>query len=398
MSFIEEHPHVRWVAPAAVLALVAGGATLTSAQADQGLAAKTAEQLLVDLQGSTEDSFSGTVATKVDLGLPALPDQGGGTTSFEGLASGAHTLRVWADGAQRQRVTLLGDGGEAAMVRDGRTMWLWNAQEQTATRAALPTEATPAQARARAAAHAKKARASASAGQLPSTPQEAARYVLDRIDPSTRVTTNGSATVAGRAAHELVLTPRAGDSLVRQVAIDVDAQTSMPLRVRVTSAATGSSAIDVGFTSLDLDAPAASIFAFTPPLGATVETAEREAGAETSSATPKAAAAKDTAAKPQVVGTGWSAVAVQRLPADAARALAPGAPGGAAGDDARANDAMSFLENLPVTSGDWGSGRVVEGTLFSAILTTDGRLAVGAVPADRLQAALTTTAKTSAAR
>ena len=39
-----------------------------------------------------------------------------------------------------------------------------------------------------------------------------------------------------------------------------------------------------------------------------------------------------------------------------------------------------MLEALPTTSGAWGTGRVLSGTLFSAILTDDGRIAIGAVP------------------
>ena len=51
-------------------------------------------------------------------------------------------------------------------------------------------------------------------------------------------------------------------------------------------------------------------------------------------------------------------------------------------------DAAALLESLPRTSGTWGSGRVLNGTLFSAILTDDGRIAIGAVTPQTLGAAL----------
>ena len=41
----------------------------------------------------------------------------------------------------------------------------------------------------------------------------------------------------------------------------------------------------------------------------------------------------------------------------------------------------TVLEALPKVSGDWGSGHVLRGTLFSALLTDDGRVVVGAVAA-----------------
>ena len=47
-----------------------------------------------------------------------------------------------------------------------------------------------------------------------------------------------------------------------------------------------------------------------------------------------------------------------------------------------------MLSAIPEVSGAWGKGRVIDGTLFSAVLTDDGRVAVGAVAPDALFAAL----------
>jgi len=46
------------------------------------------------------------------------------------------------------------------------------------------------------------------------------------------------------------------------------------------------------------------------------------------------------------------------------------------------------LQMLPKVSGSWGSGHLLRGTLFSALLTDDGRLVVGAVAPEALYAAL----------
>jgi hypothetical protein len=43
---------------------------------------------------------------------------------------------------------------------------------------------------------------------------------------------------------------------------------------------------------------------------------------------------------------------------------------------------------LPEVHGSWGSGRLLEGTLFTAVLTNDGRLAIGAVGPQQVYAAL----------
>ena len=51
-------------------------------------------------------------------------------------------------------------------------------------------------------------------------------------------------------------------------------------------------------------------------------------------------------------------------------------------------DAVALLASLPRISGEWGTGRVLSGTLVSAILTDDGRVAIGAVGPKTLSAAL----------
>jgi hypothetical protein len=56
--------------------------------------------------------------------------------------------------------------------------------------------------------------------------------------------------------------------------------------------------------------------------------------------------------------------------------------------DRSSRQLMAVLQALPRVSGAWGSGRLLNGTLFSVVLTDDGRMAVGAVPASQLYAAL----------
>ncbi len=64
------------------------------------------------------------------------------------------------------------------------------------------------------------------------------------------------------------------------------------------------------------------------------------------------------------------------------------APGGGTAADGGLGQLQSLLGALPQVSGAWGSGRVLEGTLFSLVLADDGRVALGAVAPDALYAAL----------
>ena len=74
-----------------------------------------------------------------------------------------------------------------------------------------------------------------------------------------------------------------------------------------------------------------------------------------------------------MVGSGWTSVVVTKLPS------------GAAGDN---ETLKGFLSQLKPVSGSWGTGRELDGTIVTAILTDDGRLAVGAVGADVVSSAL----------
>jgi hypothetical protein len=186
---------LRWgvpVAAAAAVALVATG-VFTSAQANPSLPAKTAGQLLVDLQGAKVDGLSGTVVQASELGLPELPQvagQGGGGTSLTSLLTGSHTLRVWYAGEDKQRVALLDSLGETDVVRNGTNAWLWSSQSNSATHLSIPAGAA----------------GKDEADHLPAgvTPQQAAAAALKALDPTTQVTTSSTTSVAGRDAYELV--------------------------------------------------------------------------------------------------------------------------------------------------------------------------------------------------
>ena len=265
MALSTTHPALRWAVPGAVVAIVLGAAAVTAVAADTAptLPPRTAAELLVDVQNASVAALSGTVVQTADLGLPELPVQTGGrgSSDFTSLVSGTHTLRVWYDGDDQQRLALLGTLGESDIVRNGTDVWTWSSQDNAATHYQLPT------------------RPDGSAAPDPSvpayTPQQAADAALAAIDPTTNVTTDGTATVAGRAAYELVLTPKDDRSLIGEVRIAIDGEQHIPLRVQVTAKGAATPAFEVGFTQISFDTPDAAQFTFTPPPGATVTDSTR---------------------------------------------------------------------------------------------------------------------------
>ena len=372
MSIFDRRPRLRWAVPVAAGALILAGTTVGTvvASADAGLPPKTPQELLVALQSPNATAVSGTVVATADLGLPTLPTGMAPRADLTALVSGTHTLRVWSDGSGQARLSLLGNASETDIVRSGQDVWKWSSDAATADHYVLPqheASMTPP--------------ALPDGVTLPSTPQEAADLALTSLDSTTTVSTTGTDKVAGRPVYELVLTPKQSDTLVDRVVVALDSETNVPLRVQVFSTQQPNPAYEVGFTDVDFATPDASVFAFSPPPGATVtEHAAPDHGKKPSDATMPA-----DAAPPTVVGTGWSQVVVARIPADATAALAGGSTDGSA---AGADQAMALLAALPTTKGSWGRGRVLAGTLFSVILTDDGRVALGAVTPETVSAAL----------
>ncbi len=383
MSVFTHRPALRWAVPigAAVL-LGAGGSAVgvVTATARGGLPDRSAAALLVDVQKARLDGLSGTIVQNADLGLPSLPGVGGsGSSDLTSLVAGSHTLRLWYAGPDRVRLALLGSLGESDVIRSGTSLWTWSSKDKSATHRTVPLSS-------RAAGDGPTSLAQAA----PVSPQQAAEIALAAITPSTRVSTDGTAVVAGRSAYELLLEPRDTTSLVGSVRIAIDGKTHVPTRVQVFAKGSGSPAFEVGFTSFDPSTPDASVFRFNPPPGTKVT----ESPARTGRALPSPSGAGKRATPgggrtpgaglPSVTGSGWGSMVVTQLPAGVT-----GTTAGTGGTTGRgAGSLAGVLRVLPRVSGSWGSGHLLAGRLFSAVLTDDGRLAVGAVAPPALYQAL----------
>jgi outer membrane lipoprotein-sorting protein len=379
MALSITHPALRWAAPAAVVAIVLGAAVVTNVTADvnPALPARSAADLLVGVQNADVAGLSGTVTQSADLGLPDLPVQLGsqGSSSFTSLVSGTHTLRVWYSGDEQQRLAVQGTLGESDLIRNGSDVWTWASETNTATHYQLPS---------RPAGSATPEATSPESAVAALTPQQAADAALAAIDPTTTVTTDGTAQVAGRSAYELVLAPKADASLIGQVRIAIDAEQYVPLRVQVIARGADAPAFEVGFTQISFDVPGAEHFQFAPPPGATVTDSTADQGEGTGPAKDSAAPSDSARAadEPTIVGTGWTSVLVAAAPS--VQAAATGDPSDTTEGAGAPDEFGMVLNSLPQVKGDWGTGRLLQSKLFSVLLTDDGRLIAGAVGPDQL--------------
>jgi outer membrane lipoprotein-sorting protein len=360
MSVLSSVPVLRWVVPAvAVTAVIGGGAAIgtITASASPDLPARSAAQLLVDVQTARLQGLSGTVVERANLGLPSLPSVGGQSSSdLTSLVSGKHTLRVWYAGPDQARVALLGTLGESDVIVNKSDVWLWDSKSNTATHTTLSIDK----------ASENPLSSLGSAAKVPLTPQQAADAALAAIDPTTVVSTAGSAKVAGRNAYELVLAPRDRASQVDQVRLAIDATAHVPLRVQVYAKGSADPAVEVAFSQVSFTRPSADQFTFNPPPNAKVtENSGKIKAPSTDKGTTQQGTKQDQGT---LVGSGWTSVYVTR----------------GAQDMLSGNQASVILNQLPRVSGSWGGGRLFAGKLFSVLLTDDGRTLAGLVAPDRL--------------
>jgi hypothetical protein len=310
-------------------------------------------------------------------------------------------------------LALLGQQGESDVITDGTQVWVWSSKTNTAVHSTLPSgglagllgqlglpsllgsggltggagpdlgwlgsigaSAMPAPGGVPAPSGMPIPSGLPSIGSLPSgmDPHAIAQMLVTFLSPSTDITTDGNASVAGRAAYELALKPRDKASLIGSVVVDIDAQNYFPLRLAVLPSDGGAPAIEVAFTDVSFARPDASQFTFNPPPGAKVVDGD-QAKPDASPGVPDKpaipvpdATAPDHGPQFSVVGSGWTTVLVGKVPD-----VDPSA--GTLGD---------VLGLLPKVSGDWGSGRLLSTRLVSVLLTDDGRLLVGAVDPERL--------------
>ncbi|MFV0134292.1 LolA family protein [Streptomyces sp. HMX87] len=372
----------RYVVPVTVMGVAAATIGLVPALADSGdpdLPDITAQQLLEKMAKSDVEQLSGTVKISTDLGLPDLGglesglmpggpgagDEGGSAADpsarLTELASGTHTLRVAADGPDRQKLSLLQDAAEYSLIHDGKDVWGYDSKSNEVYHATVSD------------------RAERPREEVPAMPKDFAEEALKAVDDTTSVTVDGTAQVAGRDAYRLVIDPKQSGTTVGAITIAVDAETGLPLKFTLTPASGGAAVVDAGFTQVSFAKPAASTFDFTPPKGAKV-TEDGEFDAEAPAPAHGQKTEQDLAKDLdglKVIGEGWNSVA-------AFDTGGPGLPTGSAGGDT-GGDLGGFLGSLgDQVTGTFGSGTVFKTRLINALITEDGKVYVGAVTKDAL--------------
>ncbi|CAM3216911.1 LolA family protein [Stackebrandtia soli] len=314
----------------AVVVVVAG--TAAGIVSARGEALPSPAQVLALLEGADVPGVSGTIVQNANLGLPG---------AFAARLDRSRSVRVWYAAPGRLRLAALDALGETDLIRNGGDLWVWDSDEDTATHYRLPYEAA-----------ALPLWPPSEVSGFVASPSEAARRALASVEPATTVAVERTVEVAGRAAHELVLTPRDAASLVDEVRLAVDAETGVPLRTRVYASGETEPVFEVAFSRVEFAEPDAENFTFVAPAGVTVRDGTAERAGE--------------GRRARLLGSGWSSVLAVDVDPEWSSVL------------------TGYLARSPQVSGSWGTGRLLTSSLFSVLVMDDGRLYVGAVTPERL--------------
>lgn len=407
----------RYVVPVTVIGVAAATIGLVPAFAGSGdpdLPKVTAQELIEKIAASDVERLSGTVKISTDLGLPSLgglENSLGGAAGDRGssaepsaklleLASGTHTLRVAADGPDKQKLSVLDEAAEYSVIRNGDEVWTYDSASNEVFHA---TGAVEGKDKGR-----DRKRERARPGDAPTTPQRLAEEALKAVDDTTSVTVDGTAQVAGRDAYKLLIEPKGSGSTIGAVTIAVDSETGLPLKFTLTPASGGAAVVDAGFTKIDFSRPSASTFDFTPPKGAKVTEADEADGAGKKGFPGKGEGfgkgdwpgkgerfgkdgerfGKDGARSPfgggpragkgfgpggdgfETIGEGWNTIA----------RFETGGGGVPSSAETGNSDVDGFLGSFgDKVKGDFGSGTVFSTRLINVLITDDGTMYAGAV-------------------
>jgi outer membrane lipoprotein-sorting protein len=331
---------------AGVVGLVVLASPAGAGEAPPALPPVSAEALVESVL-STEaiPALAGSVEVENNLGLP-IP--GMPASSGEG-----DSLQVWSDGTGKGRLAVAGGRSETTIVDDGSTVWVWNSEERSVTK--VP--------------HQEGAAEKPMEGKF-ADPAAAAKELVTAMQQDSTVSVDGTARVAERPVYQLVLAPKPTEkTLLREIRVSVDSELRIPLQLEVLANGQADPAMKVGFTEFTAGAQDPKLFQFTPPAGATIS--EKDVSEKVHGRSVDDWLAQ---ADLKTVGRGWDIVATGKVPAE----VLQGAEDMSGRSDA---DMFAMLGTFgKEVHGEFGTGYVISVSVGTAVITEDGKVAVGAVP------------------
>jgi outer membrane lipoprotein-sorting protein len=261
MTFLRTISTRRLLALIAVCVTVVVGGTAIAVAASSGGPVPKPEPLAQAVHGaltapevtgiSARISFTNHLIESSDLGQASSP-----------ILTGA-TGRLWlSTNHQLLRLELQGDNGDAQVVLNGRSFWVYDPSSDTVYRGQLPADTS------------KHASSGTAATPTDDTVPSIAEIQTDITNLSKHLNLSGAipGDVAGQPVYTVRVSPQHDGGLLGAIKIGWDAVRGVPLRVAVYAQGDSSPVLELKATDISYGPVAASDFAVSPPVGAKVVT------------------------------------------------------------------------------------------------------------------------------
>jgi outer membrane lipoprotein-sorting protein len=189
--------------------------------------------------------------------LASQSGNGGPDAASSPLLTGA-SGRLWISAAGKIRVELQSESGDTQVIYDGQTLSLYDASSNTLYRMQLPQ----------------------GSGESTSPPTGAAEHKIPSVEAIqntiTRlmghVTLSGAnpTNIAGQPAYSVRISPSHDGGLVAGAELAWDAARGVPLKLALYATSSSSPVLELAATDISYEAIPDSVFAFSPPPGATI--------------------------------------------------------------------------------------------------------------------------------
>lgn len=281
---------------ATAVAMAAGGGSVPPP-------ASLASALHAAAQGRQIDGISANVTFTNAL------FSGSSVETTDPLLTGA-SGRLWASGGNL-RLELQSDNGDAQVVVNQRSYWIYDPASQTVYEGTLPERHS--------------ATGAGGMGTTPAstTPLDAIPTVaqiqhgLDRLERHANVSAATPTDIGGQPAYSVDVTPKDNSSLIGELRFGFDADHGIPLDLAVFPAGGSAPALELAASSVSYGPVASSVFDISPPAGSKV--------VHVATPAPDSSTSAQRSGDVKVVGKGLSSVIV------AQHAAASGGSGSAAG-------------------------------------------------------------------
>jgi outer membrane lipoprotein-sorting protein len=256
MAFLRTVSTPRLLALIAASVVVAGGGAAIAVAATSGGPVPAQASLADAVHGALSGPQVTGISARITFTNQLIASSDLGQESDPLLTGGSGRLWLSTD-HQLLRLEIQGDNGDAQLVVDGNSFWVYDPTSNTLYRGQLPAGAS------------KSGSASAGAGGgIPSVAK--IQDEIDKLSKSLDLSGAVPGDVAGQPTYTVRLSPMHSGGLLGAAAIAFDAVHGVPLQFSVYATGNTSPVLQLSATDISYGSVPASDFAVTPPAGAKV--------------------------------------------------------------------------------------------------------------------------------